>query len=114
MNYQDIVFNDTPTNLNKLTRQIEEWAIDRDLDKGDTSKQIIKIYEEAGELARSYIRGDKKQMEDDYGDIFITIAISAMQNGLDIRDCISKAYQEISGRDGKIKDGVFVKESDLA
>lgn len=113
MSYDDIVFGDNRPNLNKLTTQIEDWAKDRWLDKGDPSKQVIKTFEEAGELAKAYIRNDKEELKDAYGDVFVTLVISAMQNGVDIRDCIGLAYEEISGRKGSIQNGSFIKEEDL-
>ena len=113
MSYDDIVFNDTPTNLNKLTRQIEEWAIDRELDKQNPDKQVLKAFEEMGELVQAHIKGHQEELVKEIGDVYVTITILAQQKGLDIRDCIYQAHKKNRDRIGVIKDGVYVKSEDL-
>ena len=39
--------------------------------------------------------------------------ILAMQNDMDLYECLNQAYNEIKGRTGKMVGGVFVKSSDL-
>lgn len=47
------------------------------------------------------------------GDVVVTLIILAMQNDMDLYECLNQAYNEIKGRTGKMVDGVFVKSSDL-
>ena len=96
-----------------LTGLIEEWARDRGLDTADHTKQMLKLAEEFGELAEGLAKDKPEQVEDSIGDMYVVMTILALQLGLDIEDCVQKAYNEIKERKGKMINGVFVKESDL-
>ena len=100
-------------NITELTRLIEIWAIDRNLHTADSSKQALKLGEEFGELCEALAKGKRDMLKDSLGDIYVVMTILAMQEKVDVRDCIDMAYQEIKDRKGKMVDGVFVKESDL-
>ncbi|EQB34882.1 ArpR [Virgibacillus sp. CM-4] len=100
-------------NLNKLTTNIKSWAEDRGLDEAQPEKQMLKLMEEVGELAQGLAKGNRDQIIDSVGDVYVVLTILSMQMDLDIEDCIAAAYGEISGRKGKMINGVFVKESDL-
>lgn len=100
-------------NLNELTANIEQWAIDRGLDEAQPEKQMLKLVEEVGELAEGLAKGNLNQVIDSVGDVYVVLTILSMQMDLDIRYCIGSAYEEISDRKGKMINGVFVKESDL-
>lgn len=87
------------------------WAQDRNLIKGATpTAQMLKLTEEVGELAAGIARKDLDKIEDSIGDCVVVLTILAAQNGLDIVECIEKAYQEIKDRKGKMVDGIFIKE----
>lgn len=94
-------------------KSIEAWAKNRSLDKTSSDKQLIKLVEEVGELAEAHNKEWRDKQIDSLGDIFVVLTIYALQNGLRIDDCVREAYNTIKDRDGKIIDGVFVKESDL-
>ncbi|WP_068672295.1 MazG-like family protein [Oceanobacillus sp. Castelsardo] len=99
--------------LNKLVEKVEQWSIEKGLDKADSSKQFLKVSEETGEVAAALARSDRDALEDGIGDVIVTLIILGQQNNLSIERCLNTAYQEISGRKGKMVNGVFVKESDL-
>ena len=99
--------------ITELTARIEEWARDRSLDTADPTKQMLKLAEEFGELAEGLAKNKPEQVEDSIGDMYVVMTILALQLGLDIEDCVQKAYNEIKNRRGKMINGVFVKESDL-
>lgn len=99
--------------LNELTVLIEKWATDRGLDEADSSKQLNKLGEEFGELCRGFNKRDSEKVIDSIGDMYVVMTILAMQQGIDIRECISAAYYEIKDRKGIMIEGIFVKESDL-
>ncbi|SET84990.1 NTP pyrophosphatase, house-cleaning of non-canonical NTPs [Oceanobacillus limi] len=101
-------------NISKLTDRIEVWAIDRGLDEAQPEKQMLKLVEEVGELSQGLAKGITAQVIDSIGDVYVVLTILSMQMDLDIRDCIEQAYEEIKDRKGKMVNGVFVKESDLA
>lgn len=100
-------------NLLKLVEKVEQWSVEKGLDKAESSKQFLKVTEEVGEVAAALARGDEEALEDGIGDVIVTLIILGKQNGLSIERCLNTAYQEISGRKGKMIDGVFIKESDL-
>ena len=100
-------------NITELTRKIEVWAIDRNLHTADSSKQALKLGEEFGELCEALAKGKRDMMKDSLGDMYVVMTILAMQEKVDVRDCIDMAYQEIKDRRGELINGTFVKESDL-
>lgn len=99
--------------MNVLTEKIEQWAKDRGLAHADSTKQVCKLLEEAGEVARAINKGNLADLEDGIGDCFVVLTILAMQNGLTIQDCVKSAWLEIKDRKGKTIDGMFIKEEDL-
>lgn len=99
--------------IDYLTNCIEGWSKTKGLDKSDSSRQMLKVVEEVGEVAAALARNDQAELQDGIGDVFVTLVILAQQNGLDIQDCIEGAYEEIADRTGEMRDGVFVKSEDL-
>jgi NTP pyrophosphatase (non-canonical NTP hydrolase) len=158
--------------LHKLITNVQQWSIDRGLDKTDSKKQMLKLYEEFGELASGLAKGNKEVVKDSIGDVVVVLIILAQQQGvrlisdfelshrnlpkddvvleaseyigavsnfvkrnlkceghivylitylkriakdegLKFEDCLSKAWNEIKDRKGKLIDGVWVKEEDL-
>ena len=158
--------------LHKLITNVQQWSIDRGLDKADSKKQILKLYEEFGELASGLAKGNKEVIKDSIGDVVVVLIILAQQQEvvaiadlsyddsvadimlmastligklsyhisnnhqafmfysqiqiimaalklvaknqeLIFEDCLSKAWNEIKDRKGKLIDGVWVKEEDL-
>ena len=102
------------TNLGlDVTDMIEQWAIDRGLHTADPSKQMLKLMEEVGELAEGLAKDNPDAVQDAIGDAYVVLTILSMQLGMDIRQCVKMAYNEIKDRKGRMVNGVFVKESDL-
>lgn len=93
-------------------KSIEAWAANRGLDKTNSDKQLIKLVEEIGELSEAHNKGYRDKQIDSIGDIFVVLTIYALQNGLHLDDCVKEAYNTIKNRQGKTKDGVFIKEGD--
>ena len=50
--------------LQKLITNVQRWSIDRGLDKADSKKQMLKLYEEFGELASGLAKGNKEVVKD--------------------------------------------------
>lgn len=93
-----------------LIDKIEDWGIDRGLDKADSLMQTTKTLEEVIELQQALINKDQDEIEDAIGDIFVTLVMVCLQNNVAIEDCIAGAYQVIKDRKGKLVDGLWVKE----
>lgn len=100
--------------LNKLTTKVLRWADERGILKTSSPKdQFTKTIEEIGELAAGLCRGDDHKIADSIGDTLVCLICLAALCGMDICDCLESAYNEIAGRKGVMKDGVFVKEDDM-
>jgi len=99
--------------LQELTYKIKSWAADRNLHTADPFKQLAKLGEEFGELCQGLAKGKPDQIADSIGDMYVVMTILSMQLGLDIRECIQQAYDEIKDRKGRMVNGVYIKEEDL-
>ena len=90
---------------------IRQWAKDRGIyEKGDVKTQLIKLYEETGELSRSTLKNDQEGVIDAIGDSIVVLTNLAELNGVSIETCMQSAYDEISGRTGRMLNGTFVKD----
>ena len=95
-------------------RKIEEWAEARNLVSGSTPHaQMLKLMEEAGELAGGIAKNKPDVIVDSVGDVIVVLTILCAQLGIDIQECVELAYNEIKDRKGEMRNGVFVKEEDL-
>lgn len=99
--------------MDVLIESVEQWAKNKGLDKAEPSKQMLKVVEETGEVAAALARNDQDALRDGIGDVVVTLIILAMQNDMDLYECLNCAYDEIKVRTGKMVNGVFVKSSDL-
>lgn len=89
---------------------VEQWFIDRGLDKRDGSGQLEKLQEEVDELKQAYIEVNRDEEIDAVGDILVVLIGYCLQRDLDIEECLSVAYNVIKNRTGKVVNGVFVKD----
>lgn len=103
----------TEAETEDITELIKKWAIVRNVVSGDVKSQMVKLLEEAGELATGINKDKRELIIDSIGDVYVVLVILCMQLGLDINDCIKAAYEEIKDRKGKLVNGLFVKEEDL-
>ena len=99
--------------MNELVIAVEQWFVDRGLDKADPTKQMLKLFEEASEIASGMARNDIDEIKDGIGDTLVVLIGLSMQMGFSINECLNIAYNEIKDRKGKLINGVFVKEEDL-
>ncbi len=111
-------------NFEDLKGLVLDWADDRDLLHSENAdKQFMKFIEEVFEFKTEmdlyFYHSDvlkvvnKAHMEDEMGDIFVTLIILCEQIGIDPVVCLSMAYEKIKDRKGKTIGGKFIKESDL-
>lgn len=95
-----------------IFEDIRSWADKRGLyDKGDAKTQLIKLYEESGELSQAILKNDKAGIIDAIGDSVVVLTNLAHLVGTDIEICIKSAYDEISNRTGRMINGTFVKDA---
>ena len=90
---------------------IRQWANDRGLyDGGDPKTQALKLVEEVGETCRAILKQDHDEVVDGIGDCVVVLTNLAELQGVTIEECIAQAYNEISGRTGKMVNGTFKKD----
>jgi NTP pyrophosphatase (non-canonical NTP hydrolase) len=91
---------------------IRDWAEDKGIYKsGDPKTQYIKLMEEAGEVGRAILKEDLPEIKDGIGDMVVVLTNLAELCGLTIEECVESAYNVISKRTGKMKNGTFVKDN---
>lgn len=78
-----------------ITELIKKWATDRDLQSGDVREQMWRLIEKAVTLANEY---KQSSVINNIGDIYVVLVVLCIQLGLDIKDCIKAAYDEIKVR----------------
>ena len=109
--YYEAFLADVDYNYEPIFDLIRKWAKDRDIyEKGDIKTQLIKLYEETGELSQSILKNDKDGIIDAIGDSVVVLTNLAEFNGVTIENCIRTAYDEISSRTGRMVNGTFVKD----
>ena len=97
--------------VNNVFEDIRGWARDRGIyDSGDVKTQLIKLYEETGELAQAVLKKVDDGIIDAIGDSVVVLTNLATLAGYDIEHCINTAYGEIRERTGAMVNGTFVKE----
>ena len=91
--------------------KIREWADERGIyESGDPKTQYIKLMEEAGEVGRAILKEDLPEIKDGIGDMVVVLTNLAELCDLTIEECVESAYDVISRRTGKMKNGTFVKD----
>ena len=94
-----------------LKSAVLDWAEERGIfDNSDPKTQCLKFISEAGELADNIAKGDHYAALDDIGDILVTLILLSQMIDTDLMRCLEDAYQTIRKRQGKMVNGVFVKD----
>lgn len=99
--------------MDELIWSIEQWSIDKGLDKASPDKQMVKVIEGVGEVAGALAKSDLDNAKEEIGDVVVTLIILSQQLDMDLYDCLDIAYDKIKDRKGEMKNGVFVKQEDL-
>ena len=97
--------------MKKLIKKVEQWAEEKGIfEKSHPLKQHIKTQEEVNELLEAMANNDEEAVKDAIGDILVTLIIQAKMQNMQLKDCLKHAYNTISNRQGKMVNGIFVKE----
>ena len=99
--------------MEELIKKVQEWSKERNLHTSSPKSQMCVLIEEIGELAKGINKQNNALIEDSIGDSLVVLIILCQQLGLDLKECLETAYNEIKDRKGKIINGTFVKETDL-
>ena len=101
-----------PDEDDNIFDEIRTWAFNRGIYKsGDTKTQLIKLYEEVGELSEAVLKSNNDEFIDAIGDAVVVLTNLAELGGVRIEDCIESAYNEIINRSGSMVNGTFVKQT---
>ena len=97
--------------MDELVYKVIEWGREHKIN--NPVMQALKVNEEVGEIATeiTHDRLHGPDMIDAIGDSLVTIIILADILGYDPANCLQEAYNVISKRKGKTKDGCFIKEA---
>lgn len=96
----------------QIEMQVIQWSEARRIIPNSTPQaQLLKAYEEMGELTAATIRNHRPGMEDAVGDVMVCLINYCALSDLDLVQCLSNAYDEIKDRKGTLMpNGLFVKE----
>lgn len=97
-----------------LELKVVRWAEARRIIPNSTPQaQLLKAFEEMGELAGGIARKDMRKIKDGMGDTIVCLINLCALLDISLTDCLELAYEEIKDRKGTMtKEGIFVKESD--
>ena len=97
--------------MDKLINNVKIWAKEKNLLKKENSHaQMLKVLEEVGETAGAILKNKNQETIDGIGDSFVTLIILCYQLGLEPKDCLETAWNEIKNRKGKTVNGTFIRE----
>ena len=97
--------------MDELINNVKLWAENKNLlKKENTQAQMLKVLEEVGETAGALLKKKDKEILDGLGDSFVTLIILCYQLGLEPKDCLQAAWDEIKNRKGKTVNGTFIRE----
>jgi NTP pyrophosphatase (non-canonical NTP hydrolase) len=94
----------------KYEQEVIQWALDKGIITPDNAKsQLLKSFEEMGEVARAVLKNNQEELIDGLGDVVVTLIILAEIKGVKLEDCLGSAYNVIKNRTGKTVNGTFIK-----
>ena len=95
-----------------IESDILRWSEARKIIPNSTpSAQLLKAFEEMGELASATAKNRRKDAMDAVGDVLVCLINYCALQDFDMVECLSMAYDEIKDRKGTLMpNGVFVKE----
>lgn len=98
----------------EVEMKIVQWAEARKIIPNSTpAAQLLKAFEEMGELAAATARNQRPKMEDAVGDVMVCLVNYCALQDIDLVTCMKNAYDEIKDRKGTMTpEGVFVKHGD--
>lgn len=98
---------------NELELNIVRWSEDRGIiQNSDAKTQLLKAFEEMGELASGINKKDMALIKDGVGDVVVCLINVCAILDISITECLQIAYDEIKDRKGYLnKDGVFIKDA---
>lgn len=95
--------------------QIIRWAEARKIIPNSTPQaQLLKMFEEAGELAAAIARKKLDLTKDAVGDVMVCLINVCALLDIDLVECMHESYMEIKDRKGTMMpNGIFVKDDKI-
>ncbi len=104
--------------VEELEQKVIQWAKDRGIYNGSTElSRFDKLLEEASQLLEEIQSTEDKKVKNiklEAGVIIVTLINVLYPYGLDLKTCLEAAYEKIKNRKGRMENGVFVKEIEVA
>jgi NTP pyrophosphatase (non-canonical NTP hydrolase) len=97
-----------PTPIETLIPSIEAWAEARGITSPQS--QLLKFFEEGGELASALLKNKEEEEKDAVGDVLVTLIIYCKLRNINLAECLALAWEQIKNRTGKTQGGIFVKD----
>jgi NTP pyrophosphatase (non-canonical NTP hydrolase) len=96
----------------ELEQAVIAWAQARQIIPNATpTSQLMKAFEEMGELAAGEARNQMPKIEDSVGDVMVCLINYCALRNIRLVECLRNAYDEIKDRKGTLMpNGIFVKE----
>lgn len=92
--------------------EVVKWAHNRGIfSKGTPYAQFKKTMEEVMELGIAIHNEDTDGIADAIGDAIVTLIIQAEMQNIDPIEALEDVLEIIKARQGKMVDGIFVKET---
>lgn len=101
--------NGTGTVVGQLNKTQEELNETRDA--AVSMGVLMQIFE--GDIDSPLVKEHWTRFIDGIGDTVVTLILAADRAGLEFKECVQAAYDEIKNRTGKMEGGVFVKDSQV-
>ena len=103
----------TKMSYREVEINVIRWAEARKIIPNATpASQLLKAFEEMGELAAAEARNNLPGIEDSVGDVMVCLINYCALRDIDLVACLGNAYEEIKDRRGTLMpNGVFVKEA---
>jgi NTP pyrophosphatase (non-canonical NTP hydrolase) len=96
----------------EIEQAVIDWAKARRIIPNATpTSQLMKAFEEMGELAAGEARNQMPKIEDSVGDVMVCLINYCALRNIRLVECLRNAYDEIKERKGTLMpNGIFVKE----
>jgi NTP pyrophosphatase (non-canonical NTP hydrolase) len=99
-------------NFTELELDVIRWAEARKIIPNATPQsQLLKAFEEMGELAAGEARNNYGMITDAVGDVMVCLINYCALRDISVTHCLNGAYDQIKDRKGTLMpNGIFVKE----
>jgi NTP pyrophosphatase (non-canonical NTP hydrolase) len=96
----------------EIELKIIRWSEDRKIIPNSTPQsQLLKAFEEMGELASGVAKKNQEATVDAVGDVMVCLINMCALLDIDLVTCMQHAYDEIKDRKGTLTpEGIFIKE----